>query len=370
MIAQQNEQGRLRPIAFASRSLKGAEKNYTVSEIEMLGVVFCLSQFKQYCWGYPILIETDHSALVSLLTKPSLNARIQRWALIMSTFNPKIKYRKGTDNWVADHLSRLFEGLDEDGARFSELQTACRSALLLETRSAHPDAMLSGLLDNPQYSQIKQAKVLPGHEDMEPDLIGDILDPKNDEWVEISELSLYDMEETGYQIEPPIMGVDFDTEGIVTAMCTFTCPSVNYAPEIIGYRQEEQEGIDLLKMDEDPEFQHDVMLHEDRRGGVVIDQGVLRNRMYMMLTRNAKVARDVVTAIVRDNNGDGEAPAVEEETGQPAVLGSRTVENEFFTGEDAFDQTIDQFERRLMTRTRNYWIMWPRDNKMISRLRR
>ena len=57
--------------------------------------------------GSNIIIFTDHSALKYLLTKQDAKARLIRWVILLQEFNLQIKDKKGVENVVADHLSRL-----------------------------------------------------------------------------------------------------------------------------------------------------------------------------------------------------------------------------------------------------------------------
>ena len=57
--------------------------------------------------GSDIIIFTDHSALKYLLTKQNAKARLIRWVLLLQEFNLQIRDKKGVENVVADHLSRL-----------------------------------------------------------------------------------------------------------------------------------------------------------------------------------------------------------------------------------------------------------------------
>ena len=73
----------------------------------MLAVVFALDKFRAYLVGSFIIVFTDHSALKYLLTKQDVKARLIRWILLLQEFNLQIKDKKGVENVVADHLSRL-----------------------------------------------------------------------------------------------------------------------------------------------------------------------------------------------------------------------------------------------------------------------
>ena len=73
----------------------------------MLAVVYALDKFRAYLVGSDIIIFTYHSALKFLLTKQNAKARLIRWVLLLQEFNLQIKEKKGVENVVADHLSRL-----------------------------------------------------------------------------------------------------------------------------------------------------------------------------------------------------------------------------------------------------------------------
>ena len=70
-------------------------------------MVYALDKFRAYLVGSDIIIFTDHSALKYLLTKQDAKARLIRWVLLLQEFNLQIKDKKGVENVVADHLSRL-----------------------------------------------------------------------------------------------------------------------------------------------------------------------------------------------------------------------------------------------------------------------
>lgn len=93
-------------LAFFSKKLKSAEKNYGVGEKEMLSAVEALKEFRTMILGYPIDIYTDHKNW-TYGTKAYKNDRITRWRLIIEEFAPTLHYVQGSKNVVADALSRL-----------------------------------------------------------------------------------------------------------------------------------------------------------------------------------------------------------------------------------------------------------------------
>lgn len=97
-----------RPVRFASRSLQPAEKNYSVFDRETLALVYCLKKFRIYIWCKPVLVLTDHKALVSILNNSSedLSGRRARHVEFICRFDIKIQHLPGTSNLAADALSR------------------------------------------------------------------------------------------------------------------------------------------------------------------------------------------------------------------------------------------------------------------------
>ncbi|XP_070041137.1 uncharacterized protein [Nicotiana tomentosiformis] len=95
------------PIYYASRTLKGAQLNYTMSEKEILAVVFAFDKFRSYLIGSKVIVYTDHASLRYQIAKKESNPRLIHWVLLLQEFDLEIRNRKGAEKQVADHLSRL-----------------------------------------------------------------------------------------------------------------------------------------------------------------------------------------------------------------------------------------------------------------------
>lgn len=109
-VLSQLQEGKERVIAYASRSLKGSERNdqnYSSFKLEFLALVWAVTEkFKDYLAATPFVAYTDNNPLAHLNTA-KLGALEQRWASRLANYNFVVKYRTGKSNENADALSRL-----------------------------------------------------------------------------------------------------------------------------------------------------------------------------------------------------------------------------------------------------------------------
>ena len=94
-------------ITYASKTLSGAQLNYATTEKELMAVVFAIDKFRSYLVGAKVIVFTDHAALKYLLTKKDAKPHLLRWILLLQEFDLKIEDKKGVENTIADHLSRM-----------------------------------------------------------------------------------------------------------------------------------------------------------------------------------------------------------------------------------------------------------------------
>ncbi|OWY92540.1 LOW QUALITY PROTEIN: RxLR effector protein [Phytophthora megakarya] len=106
-LLQADAEGRERVIAFESRQLKAAEKNYPVHDKELLAMKYALVKFRVHLLGSkPFVIFTDHASLRTATQSPHLSQRMARWLSFFAEYNFEVKYKPRRLNVVVDALSR------------------------------------------------------------------------------------------------------------------------------------------------------------------------------------------------------------------------------------------------------------------------
>ena len=75
----------------------------------MLAVVFTFEKFRSYIINSKVIVYTDHAAIKYLLSKKDANPCLIRWILLLQEFDVEIRDKKGAENVVADHLSRMYQ---------------------------------------------------------------------------------------------------------------------------------------------------------------------------------------------------------------------------------------------------------------------
>ena len=106
-ILSQGPIGRDLPIAYASRTLINAEKNYSTTEKELLAIVWGCKQFRQYLYGRRFTIVTDHKPLTWVFNVKDPSSRLLRWRLKLEEYDYEVVYKPGARNTNADALSRI-----------------------------------------------------------------------------------------------------------------------------------------------------------------------------------------------------------------------------------------------------------------------
>ena len=155
VISQNNK-----PIAFYSRKMNDAQRNYTTTEKELLSIVATLKEFRNILLGHQITVYTDHKNL----TYTNFNTeRVMRWRLVLEEYGPELVYIKGESNVVADALSRLeiddkreiFNLSESFGFDDSDLPATAyplRYCDIAKTQKSHPP-LIKKLASHKNYSK-------------------------------------------------------------------------------------------------------------------------------------------------------------------------------------------------------------------------
>lgn len=113
-LTQLDENGADRVIAYFSKKLSEAEKDYTANERELLGLVYFLKRFRCYLEGSTFEVFTDNQVLKHFFTKPSLNRKEARWLDLLAQFGiKKINLKPGRVHVLGDVLSRAPHVMEE-----------------------------------------------------------------------------------------------------------------------------------------------------------------------------------------------------------------------------------------------------------------
>lgn len=124
-VLLQKYENQMHPVAYISRTLTKAEQNYTVSELEALGVIWSLNYLRHLVYGRHIRIITDHHALCWLKSIKDLTGRLARWSIKLAEFDYTIIHKSGKRHKDADCLSRqpTTQGTKNDEEESEEVPT-------------------------------------------------------------------------------------------------------------------------------------------------------------------------------------------------------------------------------------------------------
>ena len=138
VLSQKQSDQLLHPVAYASRALAAPEKNYAITELETLAVVWAIHHFRAYLYSHEVTVITDHSAVRAVLETPSPSGKHARWWLkVFSSGIGKVTivYRPGRENGKADALSRNLvttQGEEEPETQVSQASCYADISQLLE----------------------------------------------------------------------------------------------------------------------------------------------------------------------------------------------------------------------------------------------
>ncbi|XGW13215.1 hypothetical protein V3C99_013667, partial [Haemonchus contortus] len=148
VLCQEGEDRFLHPIMFASKGLSKAEKNYHITDLEALALVFALRKFHYFVYGLRTIVRTDHQPLTCLFKRTNVSARVLRWALEVQKYKLEIEYVSGKANVVADALSRSAANLSEGEPTIPE-----NDMVICEVKEQESE-WLQELKEDPDYKQL------------------------------------------------------------------------------------------------------------------------------------------------------------------------------------------------------------------------
>lgn len=128
-LEQPHNNNTLHPVGYASRKLLKNEETYSSTTLELLGLVFGITYFREYLWGRNFIVFCDNISLQYYKNLKIPSARIARLTLKLLDFNFDILYKKGKENKIADALSRnpinninMNENVDEIPINFNNIE--------------------------------------------------------------------------------------------------------------------------------------------------------------------------------------------------------------------------------------------------------
>jgi transposase InsO family protein len=113
VLIQEHENGEKLLVSTASRVIKEVQQRYSVAEQELLAIIYALTKFRLYIYGSEVTLYTDNRALSFLDRCTLTSSRITRWVMELQEYNLNIKHISGSQNYLADALSRNPSNLSE-----------------------------------------------------------------------------------------------------------------------------------------------------------------------------------------------------------------------------------------------------------------
>ena len=135
-VLRQRRDKVFRAIYYSTKTLNEAQENYSTTEKEMLVVVFAYEKPRPCNLGSQCIVHTDHAAIRYLMGKNDAKPRLIRWVLLLQEFDLEIRDKKGSENVIADHLSRL--EITKEDKKGKEIQESFLDEQLFEVNIQLP----------------------------------------------------------------------------------------------------------------------------------------------------------------------------------------------------------------------------------------
>ena len=161
-VLYQHQDGLDRVIAYASRSLKPAERNYPAHKLEFLALKWAITdKFHDYLYGAKFDVFTDNNPLTYILSTARLDATGHRWVAALSNYNFTLTYRSGKLNKDADALSRLPEATEAQPIIYPDVLKAIMhtSQVATEERPLAEAVLITQTVESDAASQIPDERL-------------------------------------------------------------------------------------------------------------------------------------------------------------------------------------------------------------------
>jgi hypothetical protein len=160
VLLQRKEDGKRHPIAYFSKTLNEAQRNYDIADLELLAVVMSLDNWRSFLAGSPhkVIVYSDHQNLLYWKEPHKISRRVAREVLRLSEYNIEIRHIKGTANGRADALSRRpdYDQGTEDNANVTVLpeRLFARTTVTVEQQHRQDEERLKPWIDPHQLKQL------------------------------------------------------------------------------------------------------------------------------------------------------------------------------------------------------------------------
>ncbi|KEP45598.1 putative Transposon Tf2-1 polyprotein, partial [Rhizoctonia solani 123E] len=165
ILNQKGSDDKLHPVAYLSKTLAPAERNYDIYDKELLAVIRALKEWRHLLEGtqIPVTILTDHKNLEYWGTKRDLSRRQMRWMGFLADYNYRIVYRPGIQNKKADILSRREEHREATAKEGGETPVLIRPELFIS--AIQTDSSLNDLIRDALHNDKSIHKILKSIEE-------------------------------------------------------------------------------------------------------------------------------------------------------------------------------------------------------------
>ena len=117
------------PVAFASRKLTDTEQRWSTLDKETMAIVWSIEKFRIFLLGRQFIVKSDHKPISYLFKSDKVPDKVHRWRTRLSDYSFKVEYIQGSENFVADCMSRVFSlaAVDSDSSMSLDVEEIRRA---------------------------------------------------------------------------------------------------------------------------------------------------------------------------------------------------------------------------------------------------